>query len=65
MDYRSFYQQFEDAVWLYKCSALKQMKEEFDKIFEISMLIDPAEWKRRGIFEKTAEIFLRLFAPLM
>jgi cardiolipin synthase A/B len=65
MDYRSFYQQFEDAVWLYKNSALIEMKEEFIKIFEASALIDSSEWKKRGLHQKAAEMFLRLFAPLM
>lgn len=65
MDYRSFYQQFEDAVLLYKCSVLDDMKAEFLKIFEMSMLIDKTEWKNRGVIKKAFEMFLRLFAPLM
>jgi len=65
MDYRSFYQQFEDAVLLYRCSVLNGMKDEFSKIFEVSMLIDRVKWKKRGVFQKASEVFLRLFAPLM
>jgi len=65
MDYRSFYLQFEDAVWLCKNNALKQMKKEFERIFEVSIKIDPEEWKKRGVIAKLCEVLMRLFAPLM
>jgi cardiolipin synthase len=65
MDYRSFYLQFEDAVWLCGCKALKDMKKDFDETFAKSKLIDLAQWKKRPLKEKMAEIILRLFAPLM
>lgn len=65
MDYRSFYLQYEDAVWLCGCSILKEMKKDFDDIFKKSILIDPVEWKKRPLYKKVFEMFLRLFAPLM
>jgi cardiolipin synthase len=65
MDYRSFYLQFEDAVLLYGCTMLKEMKEDFAQTLAKSKLIDPLDWKKRHLREKVAEIFLRLFAPLM
>lgn len=65
MDYRSFYQQFEDAVWLCGCSALKEMKDEFTKLFDVSQLIDSTEWKKRSVFKKISEVLLRFLAPLM
>lgn len=65
MDYRSFYLQFEDAVWLCRNSALAQMKEKFEELFKVSMKIDPGKWSKRGFLAKIAEIIMRLFAPLM
>ncbi len=65
MDYRSFYLQFEDAVWLCGGKIIKDMKEDFEETLAKSRLVDPVEWKKRPLREKAAEIFLRLFAPLM
>lgn len=65
LDYRSFYQQFEDAVLLYKTSSLKRMKSEFEKLFDLSIEIDLEKFKNRSLKEKFAEMFFRLFAPLM
>lgn len=65
MDYRSFYLQFEDAVWLCKNSALAEMKTAFSHIFEASEQISLKKWRKRGLLARIAEIIMRLFAPLM
>lgn len=65
MDYRSFYLQFEDAVWFYGSSILKQVKDDFATNLEKSLLLDPIEWKKRPFYQKICEILLRVFAPLM
>jgi cardiolipin synthase len=65
MDYRSFYLQFESAVWIYKNSVIKEIKDDFALTLRKSLLIDIEEWSRRPAYIKFLEILLRLFAPLM
>lgn len=65
LDYRSFFQQLEDAVFLYKTSSLVRMKAEFDKLFELSAEIELEKFKNRSFKEKFAEMFFSLFAPLI
>lgn len=65
LDYRSFYQQFEAGVILYHSSALLEMQNEFNKLFKVSQKIEPRKWEQRPLKEKAAEIFFKLFAPLM
>jgi cardiolipin synthase len=65
MDYRSFYLQFECAVWIYKSSVLSDIKEDFLATLKICEKIDKEQWKKRGRFNKIAEMLLNLFAPLM
>jgi cardiolipin synthase len=65
MDYRSFYLQFECAVWIYKSSILSDIKEDFMATIDISERIDKEKWNKRNKFIKIAEMLLNLFAPMM
>ncbi len=40
LDYRSLLHHYENAVWMYKTSALKEMKDDFNEIFESSEKMD-------------------------
>ncbi len=65
MDFRSFYLQYEDAVWFCGGPLAKELAEDFEKTFAVSLRIDPARWKKRPLAGRLAAVFLRLFAPLM
>ena len=65
MDFRSFYLQFECAVWICRNSVLNEIKEDFLSTFRSSRLIDPREWAKRPLPSRFLEVVLRLFAPLL
>lgn len=64
LDYRSLYLHFENGVYLYNCSCLKDMKEDFMDIFQKSHEMTKEEVvskKFKGFFE----VLLRVVAPLL
>jgi cardiolipin synthase len=65
LDYRSFYLQFECAVWLYGGEIIREMREEIGEILGASKLIDPEQWRRRPFARKLLGSVMRLLAPLM
>lgn len=64
-DYRSFYHHFECGVFLYRTSALIELKKDMEETFAISEQIT-LEWCRKK-FVKTNIIgpILKLFSPLL
>ncbi|MDR1351825.1 MAG: cardiolipin synthase [Treponema sp.] len=65
LDFRSLYLHFECGVWIYRNSAVQDIKEDFLKTVAFSChritLADCA----RNAFQRVAQDVLRLFAPLM
>lgn len=64
-DFRSFYLHQEDAVWMYRTSAIAAMSADFEAALAVSRRITLAEvrsvpWWRRAIW-----LGLRTFSPLM
>lgn len=63
LDYRSFLFHFEDAVFMYRTSAVKELKQDMDESFALSSCVSEAEAKKnfvtRGFYE-----FLNIFTPL-
>lgn len=64
MDFRSLYLQFECGVWLYKASAVSQLKEDFLATQEKCQAIAAKDCKSNTIIRFFQDI-CRLFAPLM
>lgn len=64
-DYRSFYQQFECAVWLCGCSVLQDVKQDFMQTLASCREINPRTWNRRSLPGRILERFMQLFEPLM
>jgi len=62
-DFRSFYQQYENAVYIGGGEVIKDISADFRKAFAESGLLDYI--KKRNIFSRTALSFVRLFSPLM
>lgn len=65
MDYRSFYLHFENGCLYADCDAVKQTKEDFERIFEVSNEVTDYYASGRGAFLRFSQLILRLAAPLM
>lgn len=63
MDFRSFYQQYESAVYIAQSDSIKQIAKDFSKTFAVSKEI--TKMKKRNSFNRMWLSFIRLFAPLM
>ena len=63
LDYRSLLFHFEDAVFMYGTAALKQMKEDMERTFEVSALQTEEDAKKSVVWRGLCEL-AKLFAPL-
>lgn len=65
LDYRSLYYHFENGVFLYNCSAVGEIKKDFDKTLsecrEVTKYYEGRGTSRRRL----GQSILRLFAPLL
>ena len=64
LDFRSLYLHFECGTWLYKSSAVMDIKEDFINTLELCQEIHEEDCKT-NIFVKMLQEVFRLFAPLM
>ncbi len=67
MDYRSLYLHFECAVFMYGCSAIKELKKDALKTFGLSHRVTVADRKKgfiRQVLGGLIDSVLRVFAPL-
>jgi cardiolipin synthase len=65
LDFRSFYQQYESAVYLANTSALTEIKNDFINTFNESKQLVLSEMKKNNIFSSIVLTFLRFISPLM
>lgn len=65
MDYRSLYLHFECGVWLYKCSSIIEMKNDFLSTLELCREITLEDLKNIRWYKVLGRSVLRAFAPLM
>ena len=63
LDYRSLAHHYEDAVWMYKSSAVTEIKKDFVETFAKSNEV-PKEGKKESVLRRILMPILRLFAPL-
>jgi len=64
LDFRSLYLHFECGLWMYGCSAVDEVKEDFLRTLDSCQLITEKDC-RTGVVTKLLQDILRLFAPLM
>ncbi|MEG0977954.1 MAG: cardiolipin synthase [Bacilli bacterium] len=64
MDLRSMYLHFENSTLMYNVDAIKDIKEDFDQIFDDSTQYTLLDYKKVNLFRKFSWIILRLFSPL-
>ncbi|MBQ7066974.1 MAG: cardiolipin synthase [Lachnospiraceae bacterium] len=65
LDYRSLYEHFECAVYLYKSKEVEQIKEDFAKTLEKCMEITLGDYKRFSLITRVIGRIFRLVGPLM
>ena len=65
LDFRSLYLHFECGVWMYRSSAVLQVKDDCLKTFECSREISLEFCQGRALPIRMVQSVLRLFAPLM
>ncbi|MGN0348443.1 MAG: cardiolipin synthase [Roseburia sp.] len=65
LDFRSLYLQFECGVWMYRSSAVMDIKKDFMQTFARSADITMEFCKNRPFLIRVLQSALRLFAPLL
>ncbi len=65
MDLRSFYQQFECAVYLNDTGVLQDVKADFDQTFKDSVLITEKNKLRKHVLYRMFAGIMQIFAPFM
>ena len=64
-DYRSLYHHFENGAFLYECSAVKDVEEDFERTLAASEEVTEQYRDGRRATLRAAQCILRLFAPLL
>lgn len=65
LDYRSLYLHFEDGVWLYKNTVIRDILEDFLETVDYCHKIDIAFCKNRNIVIRGIQSIMRLLAPML
>ncbi len=65
LDYRSLFLHFECGVLMYESSAIMELKRDFQNTLKDCKEIKLDDLKKVPLWKKTAQIVLKLFAPLM
>ena len=63
MDYRSLYLHFENAVWLYRCRAVEDMRRDYLESQKMCRQVTLDLCKSRNMVVRAVQSVLRLFAP--
>lgn len=64
LDYRSFYLQFENGVWLCGDPAVLEVRDDFLQTMEVCQEITQNDCKTLSLFSRLLRSIYRLFAPL-
>ncbi|MEG2378489.1 MAG: phospholipase D-like domain-containing protein, partial [Clostridia bacterium] len=65
MDFRSLYLHFECGVWMYKTSAVADIRDDFLKTQALSQRITKEDCRNTPLIKRIIRAVLRIFAPLM
>lgn len=64
LDYRSLVHHFEDGVYMYNTSCLKDVAKDFEDSFRVSTL-QTLETAKLGFFNRLFCAFIKIFSPMM
>lgn len=65
LDYRSMYHHFENAVWMYRTSVVKEIKADFEESIKQSREVTEQFIREQNILIRIGNAFLRLFSTLL
>ncbi len=65
LDFRSFYWNFEDMVYMYKCEAVLDVKKDALSTFDESVMVTKEECDNQNVVVDVIQSILQLFAPLL
>jgi len=65
LDYRSLYENFECATFIYKNPVISEIKVDFEKTFEMCGMFKAEDYKKLSILDRVSGRIFRMFAPLM
>ena len=65
LDFRSLYLHFENGVYLYHCDAIKDIRKDFEELFDVSREVTEQYKVEPSIPHKLWQSILHLFSPLM
>lgn len=64
LDYRSLVHHFENGVWMYKCSAVADLKQDIKETMDKSIEIE-TKMLKTDIFTRFIRAVVRIFAPML
>ena len=64
-DFRSLYLHFENACWFCRCDAVRDVRKDFEDLFEISHEVTTQYGTHRNAALRGLDCLLRMFSPLM
>ncbi|MBQ8141331.1 MAG: cardiolipin synthase [Clostridia bacterium] len=64
LDYRSLVHHFENGVWMYKCEAIGELRDDIEKTFEKSIRIT-SEMLKINVVKRFINAVIRIFAPML
>ena len=65
LDFRSLYLHFENAVLLWRCGCIREIKRDFETTFPLCREMTQAYCGKRPVPMRIVQSLLRLFAPLL
>ena len=63
-DYRSLVHHFENGVWMYNCSSIKDVKIDIDETLKQCIKVEP-EMLKANILVRFFRAIVRIFAPML
>ncbi len=64
LDYRSLVHHFENAIWIYDCECIKDIKKDVEETLEKSVKVLPSMLKTK-LRNRIFRALVRVFAPLL
>ena len=65
LDFRSLYHHFECGVFMYDCSVIDEIINDYEETLKLCERITLEKTRKVSLFKRLIRVFLRLFAPLM
>lgn len=64
LDYRSLVHHFENGVWMYKCNAIKDLKEDIEDTLTKCIEVTP-DMLKTNLLQRFIRAVVRIFAPML